>query len=106
MSTTDEQQRHREMIHMACNQYGLTPPGESDFSFDAEEHRERGALGRWRVVEDDEDRSLFADDEGELYVTVVGAQHYGNEHVAFYFKPDDFDEATDRVTPFEDVEPA
>lgn len=105
MSAVDEKQRHRKMIQYEIDRYGgFAAPQDADWTMDEEERRERAALGRWRVMEDDEDRGLFANDEGELHATVVGAAQHHNEAAAFYLQLDYYDTAI-RVTPFEDVEP-
>lgn len=101
MSITEEQQRHRQMIEQACKRHGLQHDG---WRHDEDDRRDVALLGRWVVAEEDENRSLWPGDEGELYATVVGAPQYGNEHAAFYFKPDEYD-VGEQVTPFEDVEP-
>ena len=54
-----------------------------------------GVLGRFRVIEEDEDRGLYADDEGELSACVVGAEKYGNQRVALSFTADGYDAGND-----------
>lgn len=55
---------------------------------------------RWRVLEDDDNLGLCANDEGKLEACLVGAEEYGNLHVIYTFTPDGFDsgcEVTDPV---------
>lgn len=52
-------------------------------------------IGRFEIIEDDEDNGLYSGDEGDLTATVVGAAEYQNERVAFSFTPDGYDTGTD-----------
>lgn len=66
----------------------------------------KALFGEWKVTEEDEDEGLYEGDKGTLSASVVGARKHGNEHVAFYFTPEDWDEDSGgiRVTPFDNVE--
>lgn len=84
----DEQelQRRRELIDAALTSHGLTVQ-----SWDRDtDGNIRANLGRFRVLEDD-DEGLLSGTEGEVKASVVGAAEYGNRHVAFYFYEDDMD---------------
>jgi hypothetical protein len=52
-----------------------------------------GVIGRFRAIEDDDQEGIYVDDEGDLEASVVGAQQYNNERVAFVFKADGMDGA-------------
>lgn len=47
--------------------------------------------GRFVVIEADDSNGLYEGDEGELSATVVGAERFGNQRVAFTFTPDDYE---------------
>lgn len=85
---TEEQTRHRSMIEHAVKVQGLTI---HSWSFEDDDERDVAKLGRFALVEDDEDNGLIENDEGELSASVVGAREHNNERVAFHFKPDEFD---------------
>lgn len=52
-------------------------------------------LGRFKVIEENEDQGLYMDDEGEVTACVVGAPQYGNERVHFTFTPEGYDSGTE-----------
>jgi hypothetical protein len=56
-----------------------------------EEHEGWHYGERVRIVEDDDDEGLFADDTGYLILSEVGARKYGNLHTKPYFLPDGMD---------------
>jgi hypothetical protein len=83
-----EDQRYRAMIEAACKQHGYTIQAWQD---DPEEGRERAILGTAHVYEDDDEKGLYAEDDGQLSALVVGAAQYGNERVMFTLMPEGFD---------------
>lgn len=68
-----------------------------------EDYPERPAanLGRFRVLDDDEQRGFFSGTEGVISANVVGAAVYRNERVAFYYTEDGMDEMTGEVNDFD-----
>lgn len=58
---------------------------------DDEENGLTAELGRFRVIEDDEDHGLYADDEGVLEACIVGSVEYRNQRVSLSFIPDGYD---------------
>ena len=48
-------------------------------------------VGRAEVLEDDEEAGLYSGDAGELTVSVVGAEEYGNQRAHVGFTPDEYD---------------
>lgn len=48
-------------------------------------------VGRAQVLEDNEDVGLYEGDEGELALSVVGAEKYGNQHVHVGFMAEGYD---------------
>lgn len=81
-----DDERYRAMIADACRAYACDIKGWFE-----EDGRPSANLGRVRVMEDDEDHGLFADTEGVLYASVVGAAKHNNEQVAFYYVEDGMD---------------
>ena len=57
---------------------------------------------RVRPIEDDDERGIFADEEGVLVIERVGSENYGNVRVAMYFVADGCDSGNE-VTP-EDIQ--
>lgn len=52
-------------------------------------------LGRFRVVEEDDDHGFYAGDEGTIHASVVGSEKYRNERVAYLLLIDGYDSAVD-----------
>lgn len=82
-----EDDRERALIVARCEKEGITVKdwregGEDGLTAD---------LGRYRVVEENDDQGFYADDEGTLTANVVGAAEYRNERVMFTFTPDEQD---------------
>jgi hypothetical protein len=90
----------RERIEAALSRENLTAGEWRQSELDG---LEAVVEGEWGVIDDDEDRGLFAGDRGQLTACVVGAPEHGNERVAFYFIPAGCDSG-DEVRPGEDVE--
>lgn len=51
----------------------------------------RANLGRFEVSQEDEDQFLFEGEQGILFASVVGAEKYHNQRVAFFFQADGTD---------------
>jgi hypothetical protein len=45
-------------------------------------------IGRFVIVEDDEDRGLYSGDEGPLTACIVGSPEYHNERILFAITPE------------------
>lgn len=56
-----------------------------------EDDETEAVVGRFVVIEDDEDMGLYEGDEGELVVSVVGAEEYNNQRAHFGLLVDDTD---------------
>jgi hypothetical protein len=87
----EEDMTEQDMIARYAESHGFTVRGWRD----DEENGLTAELGRFRVIEDDEDRGLYVDDEGRLEACVVGAAEYGNQRVALSFTPDGYDSGND-----------
>jgi hypothetical protein len=95
----EEQEATRmKQILQKCMNDNLFVPREEDWVED-EDGRPAVNLGKVEILEEGEveDEGIFAGEQGHLRATVVGAQKYNNEHVAFYFKPDYADEYLMRI---------
>lgn len=98
---SEEHDRHRTRITARLHSLMLTPKTwrvNDDGELEA-------VLGRWRVVEEEENEGLYADDEGELVASVVGAPGYGNERVGFYLYTDDHPDMPGEVRQLDTLEP-
>lgn len=102
MANADNAHQDREIVERALATHGLTADAWENDADNGD--RPTAKLGRWIVIEDDEDRGLYEGDEGELTCTAVGATEHGNLQSAFYFRGDGL-EVGERVDPFEDIEP-
>jgi hypothetical protein len=89
-------ERKRELIERAAKVWGFNIDG-----WDENEDGPYADLGRATVIEDDDDRGLFAGDAGSLILGVVGSPRFGNERPAFFFTPDGMDFGGDEVSPDE-----
>jgi hypothetical protein len=88
-----EQERHRKMIQADIDRRMFTA---HDWLFNEDEGRIIASLGRFTVIDDDEDKGTYAGDEGELTAMVVGSQEYGNERVDYSILIDEYhDEPSD-----------
>src|SRR4051812_30868100 len=88
--STKSSERDRDMIQEHAESRGLTVR-EWTTTLDGE----TAILGRFRVIEEDEDNGLFQDDEGPLTAIVVGAREYGTERVSYGLTPDGCDSPND-----------
>lgn len=79
----------RQMIEARLRTEGYRP--ESWRASEENAGRPEAVIGRFRVLEDDEDVGVFADTEGVLTATCVGAAELGNLRVAFGFTEDGMD---------------
>jgi hypothetical protein len=81
----------RERIEKACQEHGLTIREWKT----GDDGGDIAVLGRFEVIEDDEDAGLYSGDEGELSAEVVGAAQYGNQRVCFSFMAEGYDEGNE-----------
>jgi hypothetical protein len=91
----------REMIQAAADRMGWTING-----WDHDEDGDlRANLGRFIVIEGDDDEGLYQDDEGVLFISVVGAARFGNQRAHFGFLTEYTDSPVDVRDPSYMVEP-
>lgn len=88
-----------KMIRDAARRHGF----EVAEFYEHEDNGLTGKLGRFRVIEGDDDRGLYEGDEGELEACIVGAVKHNNQRVSFGFTPDGYDSA-DEVWDFDLLE--
>jgi hypothetical protein len=90
----------RERIEQALAREGLTA---DDWKDDPDDGL-TAVIGRYRCVDDDERSYAFSEDEGVMSASVVGAEQYHNQRVAFAFLADGTDAAME-IAGFEYYEP-
>ena len=91
-----DEDRIRKMIEGWLTTWGFKAESWHNDA-DYEEPRPVANIGRFRVLEDDDDQGLYADTEGFVEVSVVGAPEYNNERVALHFTEDGMDEPNGEI---------
>ena len=83
----------REMIEAAVNGQGFSVKSWVEDPDDGI----TGVLGRFQVIDEDEDRGIYDGDEGEVRACVVGSEKYRNQRVYFSFMTDGTDVGNELV---------
>jgi hypothetical protein len=98
-----EHDRYKAMIEKWGTTWGFKIDWKAD-DLDYNPPRPVGSIGRFRVLDDDDEQGFYSGTEGEIFLGVVGGAEHNNERVALHFLEDGMDEPNGEVSDLDNFE--